>query len=106
MQLNEKQFSKPNFRNNQIKSLGEKLGTGVQAHLGNNYKWWCQKRNIGDPQGCLGGKYKKSFLALKKRKRKKYGNSCAQDLKIQGKILFLFFFYKDRNVPKREEVVK
>ena len=26
--------------------------------IGDNYKWWCQKRNIGDHQGCLEGKYK------------------------------------------------
>ena len=39
--------------------------------LGDNYKWWWQNPNFGDPNGCLVGKYKPfgkkiSFQAWKK----------------------------------------
>ena len=44
---------------------------GPLSVIGDNYKWWWQNPNFGDPHGCLVGKYKPfgkkiSFLAWKK----------------------------------------
>ena len=51
----------------------------LKSLIGDNYKWWWQNSNIGDPLSCLVGKHKPfgkqiSFLAWKKNP-----NPSAQD---------------------------
>ena len=70
--------------------------------LGDNYKWWWQNPNIGDPHGCLGGKYKPfgkqiSFLAWRRKKPEPFR---ARFENTMGNPFFDFVKYR----PKRSKI--
>ena len=99
------QVKKPNAKIAKLRTLFSKSFDGLWLFLGvlswktsclleDNSEWWFQKRNITDPHGSLGGKYKpfgKHKLASYLEKTTQ--NPSVQDLKIKRNIHFLVLFF-------------
>ena len=84
-----------------LKSLESKECLFVSLKVGDNYKWWWQNPYFGDPNGCLGGKYKQFGKKLPSYvEEEKKPNPSAQDLKIQWEIHFLTLLNIGRNAKK------